>query len=112
MRKVVLKGMMSMLCLFAFGATHAATLGIAVDSNTGTVEIPGSTETRNDLTPGGEWIKYFIPLNGGDCTFGVAGCGMTQDTVGPGGSTNPAGACPVSSDRPKRSLRARARTSF
>jgi len=51
-------------------------VGAAVDNFTDQNSV-GSTEYRSAL--GGEAIKYFIPLEGSDCTYGVAGCGTSSD---------------------------------
>jgi len=61
-------------------------IGVAVDDFT-TPTVVEHTEYRSAL--GGNAIMYFIPLSNdgsGDCTYGVAGCGLSADT-GRGGDT-------------------------
>lgn len=81
--------MKSALKIFAFMLTaaiavpsHAATVGVAVDS-IGSSTTVGSTEYRPLL--GETAIEYYIPLtSGGTCTYG-AGCGEASD-AGKGGT--------------------------
>ncbi len=71
------------LMIFAPIAGAVPIIGVAVDNFTDQ-NVVGSTENRGVL--GGNAIKYYIPLAGSDCTYGVGSCGLVSD-IGNGGAT-------------------------
>lgn len=66
---------------FASASVAMPVVGVAIDNFTDQNTV-GDMEYRSAL--GGDAIKYYIPLAGSDCTYGVSGCGTSSD-YGSGG---------------------------
>lgn len=69
------------LCI-ASTASAMPVIGVAVDDFTTPTSV-GSTEYRSAL--GGDAIKYYIPLEDADCTYGIGSCGTVSDSGDGGG---------------------------
>ena len=67
---------------FSSNASALPIIGVAVDDFT-TPDGVGSTEYRSAL--GGDAIKYYIPLENTDCTYGDGTCGTVSDSGNGGG---------------------------
>ena len=70
---------MAAALIAAGGAAGAATVtGVAVGAVGSSTQV-GKTEPRAAMG-GTQAIRYYIPLGGSDCIYGVSGCGTSPDT--------------------------------